>query len=139
MKFEVPKCPQCGLMPIGIVEDIHSCVAFVTDVEGEDAMFAYEGETKVNWDGQMTRFDKDDGRATLVCGARHEWQSLIDWNPFNAQEDQSLRDMYLKGLPVAEIAEALKRTVEEIETRLEAVGLIVLTGPDDMGPPEPQE
>lgn len=73
MKLEIPKCPECGELAHGVLESLAG-MAMLNVSENGDA--EYDGETDVWWDEQRTVYDAD-GRATLWCRNRHEWQSRI--------------------------------------------------------------
>ena len=71
MKFDTPRCPECGELAYGTLEVINgvAILSFSDDNHAE-----YEGETRVDWNTQRT-VKHGDGRAFLVCENWHEWLS----------------------------------------------------------------
>lgn len=74
MHLSVPNCPTCHQPAIGSVERI-SGIAVFTAIE-PDGSVEYEGETRVDWDGQETRRGPNQ-LPLLTCG-EHQWESQID-------------------------------------------------------------
>jgi hypothetical protein len=74
MKFDEPKCPECGDPPRGTIERLQG----VAELFPEDAenTFEYSGTTDVWWDEQRSVRDRQ-GRVNLVCHDGHEWFSKV--------------------------------------------------------------
>lgn len=91
MRFDKPRCPECGKLAIGTWENVPATALFEkpNDVptwnvetqqdepasEEESPDFEYGGETRMHWDGQTTLTDEE-GRVTLCCRNGHDWQAL---------------------------------------------------------------
>jgi hypothetical protein len=75
MKFDKPKCPQCGAPPRGTIDRLQGC-AELSDAD-EAGEFEYSGTTNVWWDGQRTIRDKKN-RVLLMCEDAHEWFSKME-------------------------------------------------------------
>ena len=71
MKFDKPKCPECGKLADGTIDTIPG-VAHMTFSKRGTAK--YTGETTVWWDDQYTERDPD-GRVSLYCENGHRWES----------------------------------------------------------------
>lgn len=91
MRFDPIRCPTCGGLARGTVEQLSGCALFMyVDARGEPVNppdpldddhaeelartlgIQWEGETDVWWDGQRTRRDPE-GRARLICQNGDEW------------------------------------------------------------------
>ena len=66
MRFSPWKCPECDQAARGTVEIIRGLALLLFD-EQDNA--EYEGETKIDWDSQVTLADSC-GRFTLECPER---------------------------------------------------------------------
>lgn len=73
LTFTPAKCPTCGEPPEATLETL---IGFARLVVHEDGQAEYEGTTDIVWDSQMTVTDED-GRVTLACFERHEWQAVM--------------------------------------------------------------
>lgn len=74
MKFEIPRCPTCGLLAEGTLD----CVPGVAQMEFDAVGNAeYSGQTIMWWDDQYTETDGDKN-VTLLCEDGHRWQSLVE-------------------------------------------------------------
>lgn len=73
MKFDRPRCPECGEWARGTCELVPALALldFTQDGEAE-----YQGETEMDWDGQTTLHDQE-GRATLECRNCHRWPARL--------------------------------------------------------------
>lgn len=71
MRFKVSRCPVCEEEAMGTVECVPGVALLTFDAKGEAE---YEGETKLDWDLQFTRYD-DRGHVTLECSNGHQWQT----------------------------------------------------------------
>ena len=74
MQFNPLKCPECDQAAAGTVEVIHGLALLIFD-EQDNADYA--GETKVDWDSQVSLLDAC-GRVTLECPNGHQWQATAD-------------------------------------------------------------
>lgn len=74
MRFNSWKCPECDQAAIGTVEIIHGLALLMFDENGDAE---YAGETKVDWDSQVSRVDAR-GQVTLECPNGHQWQATAD-------------------------------------------------------------
>jgi hypothetical protein len=54
MRFKPWKCPECGQPAKGTLETISGLALMTFDAEGNAE---YDGETKVDWDNQVTQHD----------------------------------------------------------------------------------
>ena len=70
MRFDPPKCPECGEDPLGTLEDLTGRAEFSR--QEDDGAYEYSGSTEVFWDGQMTRTDEE-GKVALLCENGHDW------------------------------------------------------------------
>jgi hypothetical protein len=73
MTFDLPRCPVCGELALGTLETVSGIALLVFD-ENDEAQ--YEGETKIDWNNQVTCRDPD-GRLTLECSSGHRWQTRL--------------------------------------------------------------
>lgn len=71
MRFELSCCPICEEEALGTLDGVPGLALLVFLDRGEAQ---YEGETRMDWDGQVTRRDTQ-GRVTLECPNGHQWQS----------------------------------------------------------------
>ena len=69
MKFDRPRCPECGELAWGMLEQVPGLALLLFD---EDGRAEYDGETKMFWDDQTTCRDEG-GRITLECPNGHRW------------------------------------------------------------------
>jgi hypothetical protein len=74
MRFNPWRCPECDEAAKGTVEVIRGLALLNFDEQGDAD---YAGETKVDWDQQMSLLD-DHGRVTLECPNGHQWQAISD-------------------------------------------------------------
>ena len=79
MRLNPWKCPECGEAARGTVEVIRGLALLVFD---EQSNAEYEGETKIDWDSQVSLADTG-GRVTLECPQGHQWrataENVPDW------------------------------------------------------------
>jgi hypothetical protein len=75
MKFDKPKCPQCGAPPRGTIDRLQGCAEL--NEPDENGEFEYSGSTEVWWDEQRSIIDMK-GRVALICHEGHEWFSRKD-------------------------------------------------------------
>lgn len=73
MVFDAPRCSICGELASGTLESVPGVALLVFDENGQAE---YEGETKLNWNDQITCRDGE-GRVTLECPNGHQWQARI--------------------------------------------------------------
>jgi hypothetical protein len=78
MRFDPSRCPECGELATGILEEIPNCVAELSPPQAPEDEFEYAGSTEVNWDGQMPMRDAAYG-VTLTDGS-HEWSAVASGN-----------------------------------------------------------
>jgi hypothetical protein len=71
MRFTPWNCPECGEPAAGTVETVPGLALLVFD---DDGQAEYEGETKIDWNGQQTRRDES-GKVTLECRHGHRWSA----------------------------------------------------------------
>ena len=71
MRFTPWKCPDCGQPAEGTVETVPGLALLVFDDSGQAE---YEGETKIEWDGQATCRDES-GNTILECPNGHQWSA----------------------------------------------------------------
>lgn len=77
MKLAIPKCPKCGELAHGTVENIPGVAEF-SEVD-DDGVTDHCGETDVFWDGQEQVFGEN-GKPLVECGdCYHHWETDIDW------------------------------------------------------------
>jgi hypothetical protein len=90
MKFETPKCPECGEDPRGIIEQVQGCADLMAS---DDDSYEYGGSTDVWWDEQRPIRDHL-GRVNLICHDGHEWFSKITDEEGEPEQDalQPYRD-----------------------------------------------
>ena len=82
MEFDVPRCPVCGELARGSLEQVPGLALLLFDEHGKAE---YEGETTMFWDDQNTVHDEN-GRVTLECPAGHRWAARqIDEEQFAFQ------------------------------------------------------
>ena len=74
MRFTPWKCPTCGQSAAGTLETVPGLALLVFD---DDGQAEYEGETKIDWNGQKTCQDKS-GRTILECLSGHQWPANHD-------------------------------------------------------------
>lgn len=69
MRFTPWKCPECGQPAKGTLETVPGLALLTFD---DDGKAEYDGETKIDWDGQESQQDEC-GRSLLECHAGHQW------------------------------------------------------------------
>ncbi len=69
MQFTPWKCPKCQKPAAGTLETVPGLALLNFDDNGDAE---YEGETKMYWNGQETRFNED-GKAMMECPNGHVW------------------------------------------------------------------
>lgn len=77
MKFQTPRCPECGELPKGMIHTLPclALLAFDTNDEAE-----YEGHSDTYYDEQYHNEDEV-GRVTLRCECDCEWQTeVVSWD-----------------------------------------------------------
>lgn len=80
MKFEQPKCPQCGSWPKCTIEKVMGqALLCEPNLDGTSPEFEWEGSTDIWWDSQET-VESADGCVNLICAkCSAEWQTgMID-------------------------------------------------------------
>jgi hypothetical protein len=75
MKISCPKCPECGGLAIGTLEELEAWARLDFDDNGEAE---YSGYTEVIWETQRTVVNIEDETVTLECEAGHQWRSKMD-------------------------------------------------------------
>ena len=73
MRFNKPKCPECGQLAAGILETV-SGLALLRFTNARSGRAMYDGEMDVDWDSQNTCLAPD-GRVFLECQNGHLWLS----------------------------------------------------------------
>lgn len=78
LTIEPLRCPTCGELPRGTVEQLGG----VALLDGPDAAgrVHYTGDTHVWWEEQRTETD-DLGRQRLICDVGHEWLAVVTEAP----------------------------------------------------------
>ena len=93
MKFETPRCPECGEELRGTIESVKGVAELSRQDDGET--FEYSGSTDVWWDEQRPVRDHA-GRANLICHNGHDWFSKMtdedEHDPDWVDELQPYRD-----------------------------------------------
>lgn len=69
MRFTPANCPECGQLAHGTLETVPGIALLVFDDNGNAE---YEGETKIDWDSQVSQRDEA-GRVLLECSEGHQW------------------------------------------------------------------
>jgi hypothetical protein len=69
MRFTPWRCPECSEPAAGTLEIVPGLALLVF---GDDGHAEYEGETKLDWNGQTTCRD-DSGKVVLECPQGHQW------------------------------------------------------------------
>lgn len=72
MTFKTLNCPTCDEPAKGTYDRIPGIALFSTP--DEDGSVDYEGETEIDWDGQITVTNKK-GESLLICPNCHIWYS----------------------------------------------------------------
>ena len=81
MKFDKPKCPECGELAKGTLETVTGlAMLHFIDKEGNAE---YDGETDIDWNNQMT-IRVPTNEVILECPKGHAWLSGM-------QENQELK------------------------------------------------
>ncbi len=73
MKFEKPKCPDCGAYASSTWDNVPG-QALLTEPD-ENGEFDYVGETEMFWDGQTT--DETEEGLLLGCDCGETWRSKL--------------------------------------------------------------
>ena len=85
-KLSAPKCPECGESPEGTVDDVPGIAEFSID-EDDESLVDWAGNTRMCWDGQMTRHKEGDDSLLMVqCREGHEWYTTMTDVPEEPQE-----------------------------------------------------
>jgi len=74
LTIEPIRCPQCGELPRGTVEQLGG-VALLGEPDHHGRVH-YTGSTDVWWEEQRTQKDEQ-GRAILICDQGHEWPASV--------------------------------------------------------------
>jgi hypothetical protein len=85
MKFETPKCPQCGAFADSIIEIVEGRANLQRSSNAGEDIFEYAGDTDMWWDEQKP-VPHAGGRVSLMCPKDHEWLTKMT-DRDNAQED----------------------------------------------------
>lgn len=75
MTFSRPACPTCGRPASGTLERVYGWAGLIRKLP--ENTFEYDGETKIDWNGQRTVLDRN-GFVTLHCDNNHTWKALRD-------------------------------------------------------------
>jgi hypothetical protein len=88
MRFKPWKCPECGQPAAGALETVPGLALLVFDDGGQAQ---YEGETKIDWNGQATCRDES-GKAALECPAGHRWPAELVGEPAEADASEAVSE-----------------------------------------------
>ena len=81
MRFAPGNCPDCGELAEGTLESIAGQALLVFDEDGDAD---YAGETKIDWNSQVTVRDAK-GRVILECPSGHRWQATLTDLPWKEE------------------------------------------------------
>jgi hypothetical protein len=122
MKFETPKCPECGEDLRGTIESVKGVAELSLQDDGET--FEYSGSTDVWWDEQRAIRDHE-GRVNLICHNGHDWFSKV------TEKDEQDSD-WVDGLqPYRDAAKKLFHSEGELE--IDAGAPVSKADPEDGG------
>jgi hypothetical protein len=74
VKLLTPRCPECGALARGTLENISACAEMTLS---DDGQAEFTGHTAVFWDGQMTERDPGNDHIIFLCHEGHEWTSEV--------------------------------------------------------------
>jgi len=75
MNFKPIRCPECNELAKGTIDTVPGVALFTVDPDTGDA--EYDGETKMNWDGQECLTDEND-MILLCCPNGHNWPVVLE-------------------------------------------------------------
>ena len=75
IKFDRPTCPECGRIPVYIVESV-KCLARIEPADDDEPGFEYLGESDVLWDTQGPERDAE-SNVSVVCENDHQWETRL--------------------------------------------------------------
>jgi hypothetical protein len=76
MKFEIPKCPECGEYADGIIEIVEGRATLERSSDNDVDSFDYAGDTDMWWDEQKP-VPQTAGRVSVMCPKDHEWLTKV--------------------------------------------------------------